>query len=86
MELRELAFSYGDHPVLDGLTFSVASGELFALVGESGSGKSTALSLIAGLQLAHEGSIWIHGKDMTRQPPERRGIGVVFQSYALFPT
>ncbi|GCE65407.1 ABC transporter ATP-binding protein [cyanobiont of Ornithocercus magnificus] len=67
------------------LSFSVADGECLALVGPSGCGKSTTLRLIAGLDKPDEGRIWIDGKDVTGQTAADRRVGMVFQSYALFP-
>jgi len=65
--------------------FAIERGEIAALLGPSGSGKSTLLRLIAGLEAPDSGSIFVAGRDVTSLPPERRGIGMVFQDYALFP-
>jgi len=67
------------------LSFELFPGETLALLGPSGSGKSTALKIAAGLLAPDHGRVLIAGKDVTRLPPERRGVGLVFQSYALFP-
>jgi sulfate/thiosulfate transport system ATP-binding protein len=75
---------YGDFAALDNVDFEVPSGSLTALLGPSGSGKSTLLRAIAGLDLPDTGSITINGKDVTQVPPQRRGIGFVFQHYAAF--
>jgi sulfate/thiosulfate transport system ATP-binding protein len=75
---------YGDFAALDNVDFEVPSGSLTALLGPSGSGKSTLLRAIAGLDLPDTGSITINGKDVTHVPPQRRGIGFVFQHYAAF--
>jgi sulfate transport system ATP-binding protein len=75
---------YGDFTALDDINFTVPSGSLTALLGPSGSGKSTLLRAIAGLDTPDSGSITIDGRDVTRVPAQRRGIGFVFQHYAAF--
>src|SRR4029077_13563825 len=75
---------YGDFAALDNVDFDVPSGSLTALLGPSGSGKSTLLRTIAGLDQPDTGTITINGRDVTRVPPQRRGIGFVFQHYAAF--
>jgi putative spermidine/putrescine transport system ATP-binding protein len=76
---------FGDRLVLDGLDLTISGGEFVALLGHSGCGKSTALNCIAGLLPLSEGSIWIDERRVDTLPPERRGFGMVFQNYALFP-
>ena len=75
---------YGDFAALDNVDFDVPSGSLTALLGPSGSGKSTLLRAIAGLDQPDTGTITIGGRDVTHVPPQRRGIGFVFQHYAAF--
>ena len=75
---------YGDFVALDQVDFVVPNGSLTALLGPSGSGKSTLLRMIAGLDQPDTGSVTINGSDVTRVPPQRRGIGFVFQHYAAF--
>ena len=75
---------YGDFAALDNVDFEVPDGSLTALLGPSGSGKSTLLRAIAGLDLPDTGTITINGRDVTHVPPQRRGIGFVFQHYAAF--
>ncbi len=75
---------YGDFVALDNIDFDVPEGSLTALLGPSGSGKSTLLRAIAGLDQPDSGVITIKGEDVTRVPPQRRGIGFVFQHYAAF--
>src|SRR6185436_6494225 len=75
---------YGDFAALDNIDFEVPDGSLTALLGPSGSGKSTLLRAIAGLDLPDTGTITINGHDVTHIPPQRRGIGFVFQHYAAF--
>jgi sulfate transport system ATP-binding protein len=72
-------------PAVDGVSFSVPVGTITTLLGPSGSGKSTVLRLIAGLEDPDEGRVIVDGVDGTRLPPQRRRVGFVFQSYALFP-
>jgi sulfate transport system ATP-binding protein len=75
---------YGDFAALDNVDFDVPAGSLTALLGPSGSGKSTLLRAIAGLDQPDTGTITINGRDVTGVPPQRRGIGFVFQHYAAF--
>lgn len=75
---------YGDFAALDNIDFDVPAGSLTALLGPSGSGKSTLLRAIAGLDQPDTGTITINGEDVTGVPPQRRGIGFVFQHYAAF--
>ena len=75
---------YGDFAALDNVDFVVPEGSLTALLGPSGSGKSTLLRAIAGLDQPDTGTIAINGKDVTGVPPQKRGIGFVFQHYAAF--
>ncbi|HEY3177233.1 MAG TPA: ATP-binding cassette domain-containing protein [Candidatus Polarisedimenticolia bacterium] len=82
--LQQLAKLYDGHPVVQNLSLEVADGELFVLLGPSGSGKSTVLRMIAGLADIDEGRVLLHGRDVTHVPPQRRGVGFVFQHYALF--
>jgi len=83
--LRGLRKRYGDVVVVDGLDLEVQPGEFLTLLGPSGSGKTTTLRMVAGFTLQDEGSIEIGGDDMSRVPAHRREVGMVFQSYALFP-
>jgi ABC-type Fe3+/spermidine/putrescine transport system ATPase subunit len=77
--------AFGDKRVLDGVSVSVGSGELLALLGPSGCGKSTFLRIVAGLLPQDAGSVRIEGSDMENTPARERGVGFVFQDYALFP-
>src|SRR5271169_298642 len=70
---------------LDALTLTVRRGEFICLLGPSGCGKSTALDCIAGLMQLSSGSIWLDAQRIDHLPPEKRGFGMVFQNYALFP-
>ncbi|MFY9822246.1 MAG: ATP-binding cassette domain-containing protein, partial [Thermoanaerobaculia bacterium] len=84
--LEDLTKRYAGHPVVNGVSLTVGEGELFVLLGSSGSGKSTLLRMIAGLTEVDAGQVTLHGRDVTDLPPARRGVGFVFQSYALFPS
>ncbi len=75
---------FGDYVALDDVSIEVPDGSLTALLGPSGSGKSTLLRIIGGLESPDTGSVVIHGEDQTSVPPQRRGIGFVFQHYAAF--
>ena len=75
---------FGDFEALKGVSLDVADGSLTALLGPSGSGKSTLLRVIAGLEAPDAGTVHISGRDATRVPPQKRGIGFVFQHYAAF--
>ncbi|MBM3600045.1 MAG: ABC transporter ATP-binding protein [Alphaproteobacteria bacterium] len=76
---------FGAHVAVDGVDLEVDAGSFVALLGPSGCGKTTLLRCIAGLATADAGSIRIDGRDMSELPPWRRSLGMVFQSYALFP-
>ncbi|MEO5795457.1 MAG: ABC transporter ATP-binding protein [Rhodoferax sp.] len=85
LELRNITKHYGPRLLADDLSLQVAEGEIVALLGPSGSGKSTLLKIAAGLEAAEAGSVWFDSKDISRQPPERRGFALMFQDFALFP-
>ena len=76
---------FGKTSVLENISFDVAEGEVLVLLGASGSGKTTILRIIAGLEMPYTGKVILHGKDVTELPARERGVGVIFQSYALFP-
>jgi len=83
--LRRLSKRYGEHEVVAGVDLTVEAGEFISLLGPSGCGKTTVLRMIAGLIEPTGGQIAIAGQDVTRLPPHKRYLGLVFQSYALFP-
>jgi putative spermidine/putrescine transport system ATP-binding protein len=83
--LQDLTRAFGATRALDGLSIEIAPGELVALLGPSGCGKTTALRIVAGFETADAGSVLVDGKDMSSVPAARRDMGMVFQSYSLFP-
>ena len=85
LRVRELTKSFADTAAVVGFDLEVAGGEFISLLGPSGCGKTTTLNCVAGLLDPDAGAIEIDGRGITRLPPERRGFGMVFQSYALFP-
>ena len=85
VSVKGLALSYGSVQVLKQLDLDIPDGEFLVLLGPSGCGKSTLLNCIAGLLEPSEGQIFIKGKNVTWEEPKDRGIGMVFQSYALYP-
>jgi len=85
VRLHDLSRHFGATRALDGLSLELAPGELVALLGPSGCGKTTALRIVAGFETATAGSVLIDGKDISSVPAARRDMGMVFQSYSLFP-
>ncbi len=85
LELRNLARSYAGRPAVRDVSLNVERGTLVALLGASGCGKTTTLRMVAGLEAPDAGRIVVDGRDVTSLAPHRRRMGVVFQSYALFP-
>ena len=85
IELHDVAKRWGESSALEGISFRADPGTFVVLLGPSGCGKSTTLRLIAGLDAPTAGTIRIADRDVTALPPARRGISMVFQSYALFP-
>ena len=85
VELRNLSRSFGTTRALDGLTLRLAPGELVALLGPSGCGKTTALRIVAGFETADSGTVEVDGQDVSGVPAAKRDMGMVFQSYSLFP-
>ena len=83
--IKDLSLNFGSVSVLKELNLDVEDGEFIVLLGPSGCGKSTLLNCIAGLLDVSDGQIWIKGKNVTWEEPKDRGIGMVFQSYALYP-
>jgi sulfate transport system ATP-binding protein len=81
---RAVTKQFGDFVALEDVSVEVAAGSLTALLGPSGSGKSTLLRIIAGLEAPDAGTVEIEGEDVTNRPPQKRGVGFVFQHYAAF--
>ena len=85
VEVRGLTVGYGSVPVLDRIDLIMRRGEFIAVLGSSGCGKTTLLRTIAGFQRALAGNVFIFGENVTNTAPEKRGVAMVFQSYALWP-
>ncbi|SFF75474.1 thiamine transport system ATP-binding protein [Halopelagius inordinatus] len=85
LELDDVEMVYGGTTALSDVNLDIEDGEFFTLVGPSGCGKTTTLRLVAGFESPTAGSIQFDGREMRGVPPEARGVGVVFQNYALFP-
>jgi putative spermidine/putrescine transport system ATP-binding protein len=85
IELRGLSKRYGEETVVNAVAVSIAPGEFFSLLGPSGSGKTTTLMMVAGFVHPDEGAILLDGEDIAGVPPQKRGFGMVFQNYAIFP-
>jgi putative spermidine/putrescine transport system ATP-binding protein len=85
VSFRHVARHFGSVKAVDDVSFEIEDGEFFAMLGPSGSGKTTCLRLIAGFEQPTEGTVAIHGLDVTGVPPYDRDVNTVFQDYALFP-
>jgi putative spermidine/putrescine transport system ATP-binding protein len=85
VSLRDLTRAFGSSKALDGMSLEIAPGELVALLGPSGCGKTTALRIVAGFESADTGEVLVDGKDVSGIPAAKRDMGMVFQSYSLFP-
>lgn len=85
LEVRHLTKKFGAFTALDNVNIGVQPGEFVSILGPSGCGKTTLLRVIAGLEQQNSGSVWIQGRDVSCEPVANRHLGIVFQSYALFP-
>lgn len=85
VELKNVTKRFGGFVATHEVSLSIKAGEFLTLLGPSGCGKTTLLRMISGFETPSEGTVWINGEDVTHQPPYRRNVNQVFQSYALFP-
>ena len=85
ISLKNVRKQFGDVTIIPGANLDIGNGEFVVFVGPSGCGKSTLLRLIAGLEDLTSGEVWIDGKNVTEEAPSKRGLSMVFQSYALYP-
>lgn len=85
VQLKDVCKIFGAHKAVAKLDLDIASGQLVALLGPSGCGKTTSLRMIAGLETPTKGKILFDGAEITKSPPQHRGVGMVFQRFALFP-
>jgi ABC-type Fe3+/spermidine/putrescine transport system ATPase subunit len=85
VEFQRVTKKFGSTVAVDDLDIAIKQGEFFSLLGPSGCGKSTTLRMLAGFLTPSSGRIKVNGRDITDLPPEARGIGIVFQNYAIFP-
>lgn len=86
IEVKDMQVKYGDFVAIDDVNIQVDKGEFFTLLGPSGCGKTTTLRAIAGFNIPSHGRVYLDGEDITDIPVEQKELGMVFQSYALFPT
>jgi iron(III) transport system ATP-binding protein len=85
LETRKVTKMFGQFTALSNISVGIRQGEFVSVLGPSGCGKTTLLRVIAGLEEQNSGSVWIGGRDVSREPVANRKLGIVFQSYALFP-
>ncbi|MBN2233418.1 MAG: ATP-binding cassette domain-containing protein [Deltaproteobacteria bacterium] len=85
LEVRNVTKTFGEFVALDDVSMAVRRGEFVSVLGPSGCGKTTLLRVVAGLEEQNGGSVWLDGRDVSREPVAGRRLGIVFQSYALFP-
>src|SRR5574337_973604 len=85
LELTGVKKQFGESVAVQDFTLAVERGEFVSFLGPSGCGKTTTLRMIAGFEVPTAGSITVEGRDITNRPPNQRNVGMVFQSYALFP-
>ena len=86
VKFENVEIKYGDFVAMENLNLDIEEGEFFTFLGPSGCGKTTSLRALVGFITPSKGKVYVSGKDVTNLPVESRNIGMVFQSYALFPT
>lgn len=86
IKYENIEIKYGDFVAIDNLNLDIREGEFFTFLGPSGCGKTTSLRALVGFLTPSKGKVYVGDKDVTNLPIEKRNIGMVFQSYALFPT
>ena len=85
LEIRDITKSFGNTTAVSHLSLTIDEGQIVCLLGPSGCGKTTLLRLIAGLEQPDSGEVWLNGRHLTPIPPHQRGLGMMFQDFALFP-
>jgi len=85
IQIKKVQKWFGAYQALDAIDLTISDQEFMVLLGASGCGKTTLLRIIAGLEVATQGEVWINGKRIDHLPPKDRGIAMVFQNYAVFP-
>src|SRR5690606_357025 len=85
IQIRQVSKRFGDFVAVDSVDLDIQRGELFSILGASGCGKTTLLRMLAGFERPTSGRILIDGADITDQPPYKRPVNMMFQSYAIFP-
>ena len=85
LRLENIHKTFDGEAILKGINLTVEEGEFITLLGASGCGKTTTLRIIAGLEQAEQGTVWLNGQDITGLVPNKRDVNTVFQNYALFP-
>lgn len=86
INFENIEIKYGDYVAVDNLNLEINEGEFFTMLGPSGCGKTTTLRTLVGFNIPTKGKVTIGDTDVTKMPTEKRGVSIVFQSYALFPT
>ena len=86
VKFENVEIKYGDFVAIENLNLDIKEGEFFTFLGPSGCGKTTSLRALVGFLTPSKGKVYVGDKDVTNLPAEKRNIGMVFQSYALFPT
>ena len=85
LKLLNVGQTFGDHTILMDVDLEIQPREVFVLIGPTGAGKTVLLEAITGLVPVRSGKIFVSGRDVTAMPPEKRGIGIVYQDHSLFP-